>query len=200
MLSQASRHPYKQEGRFRFSCVWAFCVGWGREGELAFSVCYRKAESAYMLCPSGLSFHSAHFSAESSSYFNSPFACSCSSSSPAGSTARSSLHSINTSVLCPHHKIDPAVTLKLQWVRKMLASLPVAGKTQGFLTNGKGLSYGPCPRGAAAKKFAIPCCSIVSPSMVPEPSQGTEGGGSEDGQGKSQQRRLRCRCQGMDLS
>lgn len=78
LLSQASGHTDKQEGRFRSSCAWAFCFSWGREGGLAFSVCHRKAESAYMFCPSGLSFHSAHFSTKRTSYFNSLFACSCS--------------------------------------------------------------------------------------------------------------------------
>lgn len=72
--SQASQHAYKQEGRFCCSCVWAFCFSWGREGALAFSDCSRKAESAYRLCPPGLSFHSAPFSTQRSSSFNSPFA------------------------------------------------------------------------------------------------------------------------------
>lgn len=68
----------KEEGRFCFSCVWAFCFSWGREGALAFSNCSRQAESAYRLCPPGLSFHSAPFSTQRSSSFNRPFAHSCS--------------------------------------------------------------------------------------------------------------------------
>lgn len=78
LLSQASRHAYKQEDRFCFSCVWAFCFSWGGEGALAFSDCSRKAESAYTLCPHGLSFHSAPFLTRRSSSFNSLFAHSCS--------------------------------------------------------------------------------------------------------------------------
>lgn len=74
LLSQASWHAYKQEGRFCFSCVWAFCFSWGGEGALAFSDCSRKAESAYTLCPHGLSFHSAPFLTQRSSSFNSLFA------------------------------------------------------------------------------------------------------------------------------
>lgn len=42
----------------------------------------------------------------------------------------------------------------------MLTNLPIAGKPQDPPTNGKGLSYGPCPRGAPVKKFAVPHCSI----------------------------------------
>lgn len=94
LLSQASRHAYKQDGRLCFSCVWAFCFSRGREGGLVLSVCYRKAESAYMLCPSGLSFHSAHFSTKRSSYFNSPFACSCSFSVSPALSSQSPAHAV----------------------------------------------------------------------------------------------------------
>lgn len=52
---------------------------------------------------------------------------------------------IKTAVSCPHRKIHPSVTLKLQRARKMLPNLPIAGKTQDLPTNRKGLSYGPCP-------------------------------------------------------
>lgn len=57
-----------------FAAVVHVCFGWGGEGGLAFSACYRKAEPAYRRCPSGLSFHSTHFLTKRSSYFTSLFA------------------------------------------------------------------------------------------------------------------------------
>jgi len=81
----------------------------------------------------------------------------------------------------------------IQWARKMLTNLPIAGETQDLATNGKGLSCSPCPRAATAKKFAIPHRIFFLLLLCPEPSQGTEGRGSADRPGKSQQRQLRSR-------
>lgn len=67
-----------------------------------------------------------------------------------------------------------------QWARKMLTNLPISGKTQDCPTNGKGLSNGPCPKGADVKKFAIPHYSICSlPLLCPNPPKARWRGAQE---------------------
>lgn len=62
----------------------------------------------------------------------------------------------------------------------MLTNLPVSGETQDFPINGKGLSYGPCPKGPDAKKFAIPHCSISSlPLLCLNPPKAQKRGAQE---------------------
>lgn len=62
----------------------------------------------------------------------------------------------------------------------MLTNLPVSSETQDFSINGKGLSYGPCPKGADVKKFAIPHCSIYSlPLLCPNPPKAHSRGAQE---------------------
>lgn len=87
---------------------------------------------------------------------------------------------IKMSLYCPHCEIHLSVTFKLQRARKMLINLPVSGGTQDFPINGKGLPYGPCPKGADVKKFAIPHCSIYSlPLLFPNPPKAHRRGAQE---------------------
>lgn len=52
----------------------------------------------------------------------------------------------------------------------MLTNLPIAGKTQDLPTNGRSLSFSPCPRDAAPKNFAVPHHNIFFlPLLCPNP-------------------------------